>query len=114
MLKNAKNAKKMLKMLKMKMLKIAWNYLFYPWNDLKWLPNMIWNRFLTLNVNFYPKYDIVEKPACTCFYRAIVYDVPDCSFGDYMITFEDPSYQSGLSPPIPVCQKYVVRAPVKN
>merc|ERR1712110_1308957 len=50
-------------------------------------------------------------PQTTCFYRAIVYDVPDSSFGDYMITFEDPSYQSGWSPPIPVCQRYVIRAP---
>jgi len=50
-------------------------------------------------------------PQTTCFYRAIVYDTPATLNDDYMITFEDPSYPSGLSPPMPVQQRYVIYAP---
>ena len=47
-------------------------------------------------------------PQTTCFYKGVVEQVPVIPTDDYLIAFEDSSYPSGYSPPLPVPQRYVV------
>lgn len=47
-------------------------------------------------------------PQTTCFYRAIVDKSPQDPTQDYMVSFEDPTYTEGYSPPLAVPQRYVI------
>ncbi|VDL70267.1 unnamed protein product [Nippostrongylus brasiliensis] len=47
-------------------------------------------------------------PQTTCFYKGVVQRVPQVATDDYLVTFEDPSYSTGYSPPLPIPQRYVV------
>uniref|UniRef100_A0A1I7TE04 SGF29 C-terminal domain-containing protein n=1 Tax=Caenorhabditis tropicalis TaxID=1561998 RepID=A0A1I7TE04_9PELO len=47
-------------------------------------------------------------PQTTCFYKGIVQSQPVDFREPYLVAFEDESYVSGLCPPMPVAQKYVV------
>ncbi|KIH60117.1 hypothetical protein ANCDUO_09636 [Ancylostoma duodenale] len=38
----------------------------------------------------------------------VVQRVPQLATDDYLVTFEDPSYSTGYSPPLPIPQRYVV------
>lgn len=47
-------------------------------------------------------------PQTTCFYKAIVNNLPQTATADYELLFEDPSYPEGYSPPLMVAQRYVI------
>ena len=47
-------------------------------------------------------------PQTTCFYKGIVEQQPVSVTADYLIAFEDASFATGYSPPLPVPQRYVV------
>ena len=53
-------------------------------------------------------------PNTTCFYKAVVYDIPKSSTDPYLITFEDFSFESGITPPIPVPQQFVLHSSKLN
>ncbi|XP_065574051.1 SAGA-associated factor 29-like isoform X3 [Artemia franciscana] len=46
-------------------------------------------------------------PQTTCFYKAIISELPSSSQDDYHVSFEDPNYAGGFSPPLMVPQRYV-------
>lgn len=58
----------------------------------------------------FPKGSIVMAlfPQTTCFYKAIVSQVPTTVTQEYEIMFEDGEYPSGYSPPLNVAQRYVI------
>lgn len=58
----------------------------------------------------FPKNTLVLAlyPQTTCFYRAIVDKSPSSPTQDYMVSFEDPTYTEGYSPPLAVPQRYVI------
>lgn len=47
-------------------------------------------------------------PQTTCFYKAIVGNIPQTAAGDYELLFEDGTYNEGYSPPLFVSQRYVI------
>lgn len=47
-------------------------------------------------------------PQTTCFYKAIVKQLPLTAQDDYEVLFEDSSYADGYAPPLPVAQRYVI------
>lgn len=47
-------------------------------------------------------------PQTTCFYKAIINNLPLTSTADYELLFEDASYPEGYSPPLMVVQRYVI------
>lgn len=47
-------------------------------------------------------------PQTTCFYKAIVKQLPKKSTDDYEVLFEDTTYPDGYSPPFAVAQRYVI------
>lgn len=47
-------------------------------------------------------------PATTCFYKAIVNQVPQVVTDEYELLFEDVTYEDGYSPPLPIPQRYVI------
>ncbi|CAD5226140.1 unnamed protein product [Bursaphelenchus xylophilus] len=47
-------------------------------------------------------------PQTTCFYKGVVERTPQNEFDDYLIAFEDNSFDSGYSPPFEVAQRYVI------
>lgn len=47
-------------------------------------------------------------PQTTCFYKAIVKQLPTIATEEYEILFEDPDYPTGYSPPLYVSQRYVI------
>lgn len=47
-------------------------------------------------------------PQTTCFYRAIIDKTPENPSQDYLVSFEDPTYTEGYSPPLAVPQRYVI------
>jgi hypothetical protein len=47
-------------------------------------------------------------PQTTCFYKAVVNQLPTSSTEEYEVLFEDPSYADGYSPPLTVAQRYVI------
>ena len=49
-------------------------------------------------------------PQTTCFYKAVIHNVPKTKDNDYTVLFEDTSYADGYSPPLNVPQRYVVQA----
>lgn len=58
----------------------------------------------------FPKGTIVMAlyPQTTCFYKAIVNQLPTTATEEYEILFEDGTYQDGYSPPLNVAQRYVI------
>lgn len=47
-------------------------------------------------------------PQTTCFYKAVVKELPLTAAGEYELLFEDGSYTEGFSPPLFVPQRYVI------
>lgn len=47
-------------------------------------------------------------PQTTCFYKAIVSQLPITAMDDYQVLFEDSSYVDGFAPPLAVAQRYVI------
>lgn len=47
-------------------------------------------------------------PQTTCFYKAIVKQLPTTATEEYKILFEDAAYTTGYSPPLNVAQRYVI------
>ena len=47
-------------------------------------------------------------PQTTCFYKALISEMPNTPQDDYLILFEDNTYPEGYSPPLQVPQLYVV------
>jgi len=47
-------------------------------------------------------------PQTTCFYKAIVNQLPSTATEEYEILFEDAAYNTGYSPPLNVAQRYVI------
>ncbi|EDV20185.1 uncharacterized protein TRIADDRAFT_61320 [Trichoplax adhaerens] len=46
-------------------------------------------------------------PQTTCFYFGVVHSRPSTIDEEYLVSFEDPSYEHGYSPPLPVPQRYI-------
>jgi len=47
-------------------------------------------------------------PQTTCFYKAVVKQLPKVNTDEYEVLFEDTSYTDGFSPPFSVAQRYVI------
>uniref|UniRef100_A0A182WAA1 SGF29 C-terminal domain-containing protein n=1 Tax=Anopheles minimus TaxID=112268 RepID=A0A182WAA1_9DIPT len=47
-------------------------------------------------------------PQTTCFYKAIINQLPQTANDEYEVLFEDPTYPDGYSPPLFVAQRYVI------
>lgn len=47
-------------------------------------------------------------PQTTCFYKAVVNQLPTIAIEEYEVLFEDGSYADGYSPPLNVAQRYVI------
>lgn len=58
----------------------------------------------------FPKGSIVMAlyPQTTCFYKAIVNQLPTTATEEYEVLFEDANYADGYSPPLNVAQRYVI------
>lgn len=58
----------------------------------------------------FPKGSVVMAlyPQTTCFYKAVVNQLPVPPSDEYEVLFEDPSYAEGYSPPLSVAQRYVI------
>ncbi|XP_067004021.1 SAGA-associated factor 29 isoform X2 [Anabrus simplex] len=58
----------------------------------------------------FPKGSIVMAlyPQTTCFYKAVVNQLPTTPTEEYEVLFEDSSYADGFSPPLTVAQRYVI------
>nr|CAD7586501.1 unnamed protein product [Timema genevievae] len=58
----------------------------------------------------FPKESVVMAlyPQTTCFYKAVVNQLPTTSVEEYEVLFEDPTYADGYSPPLTVAQRYVI------
>lgn len=53
-------------------------------------------------------------PQTTCFYKAVVNQLPTTSTEEYEVLFEDATYADGYSPPLNVAQRYVIREGKKS
>jgi len=47
-------------------------------------------------------------PQTTCFYKAVINQLPEAAQDEYQVLFEDSSYSEGFSPPLMVAQRYVI------
>lgn len=47
-------------------------------------------------------------PQTTCFYKAVINQLPQTANEEYEVLFEDPTYADGYSPPLYVAQRYVI------
>ena len=47
-------------------------------------------------------------PQTTCFYKAIVNQLPVTATDEYEVLFEDSTYSDGFAPPLNVSQRYVI------
>ena len=47
-------------------------------------------------------------PQTTCFYKAVINNLPATANDDYEVLFEDSHYPAGYSPPLTVAQRYVI------
>ncbi|KAK0174355.1 hypothetical protein PV327_010137 [Microctonus hyperodae] len=58
----------------------------------------------------FPKGSIVMAlyPQTTCFYKAVVNQLPTAATEEYEVLFEDATYSDGYSPPLNVAQRYVI------
>lgn len=53
-------------------------------------------------------------PTTTCFYPAVVDQLPQTHMDDYEVLFEDNTYPGGYSPSFYVTQRYVIAVKHKN
>lgn len=53
-------------------------------------------------------------PQTTCFYRAIVQELPKTATDQYKVLFEDSSYSMGFSPPLSISQRFIIKSPSKK
>ncbi|VDP74064.1 unnamed protein product [Schistosoma curassoni] len=53
-------------------------------------------------------------PQTTCFYKAIVDEIPIHIHDEYSLYFEDSSYPEGYAPAIKIPQRYVIQCPDKE
>ncbi|KAK7864284.1 hypothetical protein R5R35_009543 [Gryllus longicercus] len=51
---------------------------------------------------------MAHYPQTTCFYKAVVDKVPTTATEEYGLLFEDKTYATGFSPPVPVPQRYII------
>ncbi|KAK2589026.1 hypothetical protein KPH14_001869 [Odynerus spinipes] len=58
----------------------------------------------------FPKGSVVMAlyPQTTCFYKAVVNQLPTTATEEYEVLFEDATYADGYSPPLNVAQRYVI------
>lgn len=58
----------------------------------------------------FPKGSVVMAlyPQTTCFYKALVNQLPITAMDDYEVLFEDSTYADGYAPPLAVAQRYVI------
>lgn len=58
----------------------------------------------------FPKGTMVNAlyPQTTCFYKAIINQLPQAATDEYELLFEDAAYADGFSPPLYVPQRYVI------
>lgn len=58
----------------------------------------------------FPKGTVVMSlyPQTTCFYKAVINNLPTTATEDYEVLFEDSHYPEGYSPPLNVAQRYVI------
>ena len=47
-------------------------------------------------------------PQTTCFYKAIINQLPSTAQEEYEVLFEDSNYATGYAPPLTVPQRYVI------
>jgi len=47
-------------------------------------------------------------PQTTCFYKAVINELPQKAQEEYQVLFEDSSYAEGFSPPLHSAQRYVI------
>lgn len=70
------------------------------------------NRRFVPNSNFwltcYCSTVMALYPQTTCFYKALVNQLPITAMDDYEVLFEDSSYADGFAPPLAVAQRYVI------
>ncbi|XP_014256613.1 SAGA-associated factor 29 isoform X2 [Cimex lectularius] len=73
------------------------------------LPLMRANPATDSNALF-PKGSMVMAhfPRTTCFYKALVNQLPETTTDDYEVLFTDKSYPGGYAPPLKVPQRYVI------
>jgi SAGA-associated factor 29 len=59
----------------------------------------------------FPKGTVVMAlyPQTTCFYKAIINDLPASASKDYVVNFEDSTYSTGYSDPMFVPQRFVIK-----
>ncbi|CAG0920292.1 unnamed protein product [Notodromas monacha] len=76
------------------------------------LPNMRADP-ITCPEALFPLRSVVHAiyPQTTCFYKAQVGKQPAHPLDDYLVLFEDSQYPDGLSPPLPVAQRYIISLP---
>lgn len=53
-------------------------------------------------------------PQTTCFYKAVINQLPQTAQEEYQVLFEDSSYSEGFSPPLMVAQRYVITIAIKE
>ena len=53
-------------------------------------------------------------PQTTCFYKAVINQLPQTAQDEYQVLFEDSSYSEGFSPPLMVAQRYVIDLSIKE
>ncbi|XP_065317149.1 uncharacterized protein LOC135925660 isoform X2 [Gordionus sp. m RMFG-2023] len=51
---------------------------------------------------------LARYPQTTCFYKALIHEIPSHVDKCYMVIFDDPLYPDGYSPPLPIHQKYII------
>ncbi|KAG5668186.1 hypothetical protein PVAND_016136 [Polypedilum vanderplanki] len=61
-------------------------------------------------IALFPKGSVVMAlyPQTTCFYKAIINDLPANASKDYEVLFEDSTYANGYSDPMFVAQRFVI------
>lgn len=66
-------------------------------------------RLDSKNIILFPKFLVnALYPQTTCFYKAIINQLPVTATEEYELLFEDASYADGFSPPLCVPQRYVI------
>lgn len=68
-------------------------------------PQALWPRKSTV---------LALYPQTTCFYRAIVQELPKTATDQYKVLFEDSSYQEGFSPPLSISQRFIIKSQLKK
>ena len=66
----------------------------------------IYKRFINTNIFVFAV--MALYPQTTCFYKAVINQLPQTAQDEYQVLFEDSSYSEGFSPPLMVAQRYVI------